>query len=289
MQIELTTRDGQGEVLLLPNTFAIDEYDTGKNIPGTTLPGRDGRFVYKHLQRIEPVQMRLSGSMFCEDRETADQVAGDLRSKLMGQRQLVQLKRYEGADRFIRVDFTQIAHNPHRGRFNAGLFTFTMGAQADDPFWYAVENTRIEKNVVFTSPVTIIEIDNDGGYFVEPILYINGKTSGSNHTKNFKLTNYTNGDVLEYKGTVKNQEHVVFLTEKQSAVFYGAGAEWDLDPYYVYEAQAYGGTSGMNVVKNVNHEYLLNGFRLEAGKNLIEVEEPNGLLSFSLVFRRRWL
>lgn len=224
MRLELILGDGLGKKILLPPEFALDDYDLGKDVPGVVLPGKDGRLVYEHLQRLEPVTLRASGSLFCGNAENADQTAGELRSLLMGQKEPIWLKRYEGADRFIRVRCTRINHNPHRGRYRAGLFTFNIGLQADDPFWYSSDYVSDTVDVQFaSSPLpTFVEIENEGGCVVNPVIRVEGQTSGGQSTKNFRFTNYSTGQVLSYSGEVKNNELITFDTAKKDAYFVGS-------------------------------------------------------------------
>lgn len=218
MQIELTL--GNGRTILLPKTIAIDGYTVKKDIPGTTLPGKDGQIAFKSLQRLEPVTLRASGTIKCKTKEEADRFAAILRSELINDG-VVKLKRYKEADRYINVQCTEIDTDPHRGHYKASLFTLTIVFRADDPFWYSTNYNRFTEDVSFTPPVTIRHVENKGGESVNPMIWIYGKTSGGKHTKNPKIINYSTGLRLEYEGEIKEGELLVFDTEKRKALFVG--------------------------------------------------------------------
>lgn len=363
MQIELILNDGLGESILLPPELALDGYTMKKEIPGTIIPGKSGRRTFKHLQRLEPTTLRASGTIECFNKQEADDLAALYRSKLVSE-DVMWLKRFEGANKYIKVQCTDIDHNPHRGHFGARVFTLTATFQADDPYWYSTEYNQVKQDVVFTPPITMLRVENKGGVKAHPMIWIYGKNAGGLHTKNPKLTNYTTGLTLEYTGEIKQNEFLVFDTEKRKALFVGnnvlqsgtarsgtsnsiqlatsastiddyykdqivkivsgTGAQqyrkiigyngstrvalvdvpWDTAPnatsayeiyhfswaegYYLYEAQSYGGTSGVSVINDVNAGYLVDGFYLAPGVNLIELEADNNLLNLEVLFKERW-
>lgn len=364
MQIELILNDGLGESVLLPEGLALDDFDAGQEVPGTVIPGRDGRRVYPHLQRLEPLAIRASGNVECSSRQEADEQAAVLRSKLL-HKGVMWLKRDRGANKFIRVRCTRINHNYHRGHFGGRLFRLSITFQADDPYWYSTDIVQIDENITFTPPLTWLPVKNEGGVNVNPVIWITGKSSGSNHTRNPKLTNYTTGQVIQYNGELKQGELLILNCERKTATLissnvidsgnvvsatantvglaesasslqdaykdriirivsgtgkgqyrkimgYNGGTkiavlyqDWETIPdatsvyeiyeagwaegYYLYEAQHSGEGHGVNVIKNMNVGYLIEGFSLAPGLNMIEVEDENELLHVQMMVRKRWV
>ncbi len=363
MQIELILNNGLGESILLPPELALDGYAVKKEIPGTVIPGRAGRRTFRRLQRLEPGVLRASGTIECYSKEEADDFAALLRGKLIND-DVMWLKRFEGANKFIQVQCTDIDHDYIRGHFGARAFTMDITFQADDPYWYSMDYHQVKRDVVFTPPVTMLDVNNEGSVNADPMIWLYGKTIGGLHTKNPKLTNYTTGLTLQYAGEIKQGELLLLDTQKRNALFVGnnvlqsgtarsgtsggiqlatsasavddyykdqivkvvsgAGAgqyrkiigyngatrvaivdtPWDVIPnatsvyeiyhfswaegYYLYEAQSYGGTSGVSVIDNVNAGYLVDGFHLAPGVNRIELEDDNNLLNIEILFKERW-
>jgi hypothetical protein len=363
MQIELTLNDGLGDSILLPKGLALDDLDAGQEIPGAIILGRDGRINFESMQRLEPVTLRASGLVECVDKDDADRQAAILRSKLLG-RQVMWLKRHELADRFIKVKCTRINHNYLRGHYLGRVFRLSITFQADDPYWYSTDYVQINEDVVFTPPVTMLQIENAGGACTHPVIWIPGKTSGGKHTRNPKIANYTTGQTLQYTGELKAGELLILNCEKKTArqiannvintgnvasatvntvglaesatsepdaykdmvikIILGTGAgqyrkimgyngvtkvavlyqDWEPVPdttsvyeiydagwaegYFLYEAQYSGEQHGANAINKINDGYLIDGFSLAPGINIIEVEDEHQLLSVKMLFRKRW-
>lgn len=365
MQIELILKDGLGESILLPSTLAIDGHAVRKEIPGVVVPGKKGRRVFRDLQRVESATLRASGTIECWSKEEADDYAAQLRSKLLSQREPMWLKRFEGANKFMRVYCTGVEHDFVRGHFGGRVFRLDVTFQADDPHWYSTNYKRVERNAPLTSPINIITVNNEGGAETHPFIWIYGKTSGGQHTRNPKITNHATGLRIQYAGTVKQNEVLLFDTEKRKALFVptnilhsgavqaatadsvqlaisaspvddyykghivkivsgpGAGqyrhivgytgtskvavidTPWVTNPtsssayevyhfswvegYYVHEAQSFGGTTGVDVTNLTNAGYVVDGFPLIPGVNLIEVECDTNLLHIEVLFKERWI
>lgn len=366
MQIEIIKNNGLGERVLLPPELALDDFELGVDIPGVEVPGRHGRRQYRHLRRVEPRTIRASGTIKGIDKNEADELADIYRGVLLGSSDM-WLKRYEGADKHIKVSCTRINHNYHRGRFSGSLFTMSIVFDADDPFWYTSAYVEVTESVTFTPPVTMLAVINKGTVYTNPMIWITGTSAGVN-TKNPKLTNYTTGIRVQYIGELAAGHQLILNTEDRLAIrmddnqetagtsqggganyivlasdgtstddaykdlviritsgvgsgqyrriigYNGAtkaafvGVDWDVVPdatsqyviykreslesFYLYEAMIGSFISGDNVINNMNTGYLLDGFPLAPGTNLIELEDDNsadtGKMEISILFRERW-
>ena len=216
MQIEIITNNGQGEAILLPPELALDDFDLDIDIPGEVIPGRDGMLTHGHLKRIEPRSIRASGIIKGLDKQEADELAELLRSRLV-RKGVLWLKRFEDSDRYIKVECAKINHNYNRGHFSGSLFTMNIQFIANDPFWYNTNFVYAKKSIVFTPPVTMIDIENAGSHYTEPTIWIHGKTSAGSHVLNPKLINYTTGKRIAYEGEVKEDQILILDTKNCTA------------------------------------------------------------------------
>lgn len=131
MQMALT--DAGGRTILLPPEIALDDERQQNVVPGTTIPGKPGRWAYPHLIRRDVKVLRASGTIEGLTRQEADRMAMTLRSQLMGGGPFL-LKRDVDDDRYVMVRCVDVAHNYHRGHFGGRLASFSIVFEADDPF-----------------------------------------------------------------------------------------------------------------------------------------------------------
>lgn len=359
--MQMTLTDAGGRTIYLPPEIALDDERQANVVPGTTIPGKPGRWEYPHLVRREPKVLRASGTIEALTREEADHMAMKLRSQLLG-RGLMQLKRDVDDERYVTVRCVDVSHNYHRGRFRGRLASFSIQFEADDPFWYASTLTTFNADIYgLDTPAHILEVFNEGEEAVAPLIRITGKGSG---TLNPRLTNMTTGRTLRYEGELQEGEILVLETAESTAVKLesniahsgtaqggssngivlssaasgddgayvglpisltggtGAGqtrsiigyngttktaivdSDWETTPdatttyeimrlsttqhFWLYEGQVAGFSSAANEINAMNDDYILHGFPLAPGANLIEVFGDTEYVTIEIIFRARW-
>lgn len=360
MQMALT--DAGGRTILLPPEIALDDERQQSVVPGTTIPGKPGRWAYPHLIRRDVKVLRASGTIEGLTRQEADRMAMTLRSQLMGGGPFL-LKRDVDDDRYVMVRCVDVAHNYHRGHFGGRLASFSIVFEADDPFWYATTLTEVRADIDgLNTPVHLMDVENEGGETVAPFIVITGGAAG---TVNPTLTNLTTGRTLRYEGELQDGETLLLDTAWSTALKLespivhtgtaqggsldaivldttasdedgayvglhieltdGTGAgqtraiigyngatqtavvdeEWDTQPdstteyeiyvvpeehYWLHHAQIGQPPIGTNAVSAMNDDYLLHGFLLTPGTNLIEVFGDGNpeQLKIEIIFRARW-
>lgn len=359
MQMALT--DAGGRTILLPPEIALDDERQQNVVPGTTIPGKPGRWAYPHLIRRDVKVLRASGTIEGLTRQEADRMAMTLRSQLMGGGPFL-LKRDVDDDRYVMVRCVDVAHNYHRGHFGGRLASFSIVFEADDPFWYATTLTEVRADIDgFDTPAHLIEVVNEGEETVAPLIRITGRPGG---TVNPRLMNTTTGRTLRYEGELHDGETLVLETGESIATKFeskiehsgtaqagssnaivlaatasdedgayvglpirltaGTGEgqrrtitgyngttkaaivddDWDTEPdntseyeilrlagtkhAFLYEGQVAEFSTAVSVIDAMNDDYILHGFPLAPGANLIEVFGDTDKMLIEIIFRARW-
>ena len=255
MRISVRLDGGTGSTVLLPSEIAIDEYEVSKTLSSTVLPGRDGVRENKNLHRVDTGVIRASGSFMCASKEAAEETALYYKSLLLDKKGLHV--RYNHWDTYLIANCVRVIAILNRGRYGGRLLTLDFLFEVTIPYWFAVESKTV------TDTGIEIEIENEGGIWTPAIVEI--KADGLNLV-NPKITNTTNDLEIEYNETVPNGDTIIFDSERRTAEL-----------------------EGSNVLKDVGTMFLIKGFVLAPGENVLTVEKTSGSHEVKVRFRERWL
>lgn len=215
MSVKIVTAEGL-EFVFNPS-FRVEGVPLERDIPTLTVEGRDGEIVHPDMLKVRARTITISGHIYGNTPAEAE-AALDAMNAVIAPGDEVRIYRDERDSRFIRARFQANAHSYVQGT-NRTVAVCRLTFVAHDPYWYADELTHIQVDpVVFTPPITLLDIMNAGTARVDPIIWVYGKTSGGLTVANPKLTNYTTGLALQYVGALAAGEVLVLDPARHTAI-----------------------------------------------------------------------
>lgn len=280
--------DSGGRVILtLPPTFRVESDGMTQTAPMQVVPRRHGAILNTADLRQEVRSVSVSGVFSADTPQEAEQTLREWAAALSGKR----LRLYPGDEspRFMEVVFTRWDPRwvEHSGRTIAqvrGEF------RAPDPVWQGTDTMYVFEPEQSGEKVTI---NNPGTVHAMPVITIYGATAGETHLVRPKLTNHTNGHVVELYLALKAGEAVRIYPiydrvgaenggmEMASAIFFRGMIEQHVPWGQELE-------NPVNVLPALNEEWFIDGFALEPGDNVIEfTDDVTSIHQATVVFEWR--
>ena len=206
-------------------SFRLEGLPKTREIPTIKVDGQDGAIVHPDMMREEPRPIMIIGELFSHKGSKSERQS-DIESQLdsimesIGGTNEVWISRSGDDTRYISGYYQNVDH-AYIERVERTLAVCTFTFYCHDPYWYSISHTDWEQDVVFTTPITKFEINNQGSAFVEPIIIITGKEDGGLTTENPRLINYTTGRDMKYTGNLEDGEMLIIDTKKMTAVKIG--------------------------------------------------------------------
>lgn len=282
MQVQLTLGDGSGNVCLLDPNFALDDSEVTKEVPVQVIPGRHGGVVDPKAIRIEPRVLSASATYEGTNKKDVDTIVEGLRGLLFST-DLMWLKPYSDADRFIRATCTRVSDNYHRGRFGGRLVTITAQFEAHDPFWYGLELDTKQLSLNIPAGQSIEQTISCGGsVLIDPTLWIKGPVTRP------VIRNLTTGTEIKFRGTLSSSQYLIVDCFRFLAIVANTLPSGSLKkgfPNPILDVQ------GTNALNQIEDSYLIDGFYCTPGDNVLEFSHggsSSATFSSAIIYRPRW-
>jgi len=242
------------EILLNP-TFSFDEIESSKSIKSQEIANLDGEEYQgsKYNARtfsIEGAMINTSNSQ--QLRDDVDELYRFL------QYEPIKVYRNKDIDKYIKGYINSASKNWHPLDKWVKL---EIEFLAVDPFFYSSGETRGE---TITTILDNFAVVNDGNVEIHPSISL---IFNSGATTDPVIENLTTGDVIILDGDFMSGDEIVIDCERMTIA-----------------------KNGNNALNIVNDTFLLDSFRLEAGRNDIEFRCENSadlVLNFS--YKNKWI
>lgn len=278
---------GGGVVLTLPPTFRVEADGMTQAAPMQTVPRRHGAILNTADLRQEARSVSVSGVFAADTPQEAEQTLREWAAALSGKR----LRLYPGDEspRFMEVVFTRWDPRwvEHSGRTIAqvrGEF------RAPDPVWQGTDAMYLFEPRGSGATATV---NNPGSVIAMPVITIYGTTVSGKHLARPKLTNRTNGHVVELDLTLEEGVAVRIYPiydrvgaerggmEMAAAILFLGMVEQHVPWGQEFE-------NPVNVLPALNESWFIDGFALEPGDNVIEfTDDATSVHQATVVFEWR--
>lgn len=262
--------------MLLPEGLAVQGYPVELDTPGIEIEGRHGEAVDRGLAKVKSGDIMISGTVFGVDKDGADKIRADI-LRFAYNFGPICIYRHAEADRYVVGDLINVDHAYRVGHFGGRMFSLGLRFIAFDPFQYSTSFTHLK----FLPPVTTMIVPNAGGVEIGPIIWLTGPAEDP------RLYNHTTGQSLQYNGILAEGEIIAV----DCTGYRAHSVLSDTSFHFLYPAQANGQLVGDSVLLKMGEDWLMKGFSLAPGDNIIEASSKNEFdeLSVQFAFRARWL
>ncbi|WP_018249715.1 phage distal tail protein [Orenia marismortui] len=247
--------NSKNEEMILNRYFSLNEIESTKSIKSQELVSKDGE-EYQG-SKYNARSFEIKGAMInTTDSELLRAEVDELYNFL--QHEPIKVYRNKDIDRYISGYINSNSKNWHPlDKWVKLEFEFL----AVDPFFYSSGETRGEaiNNILHN-----FQVVNDGNIAINPTLTINFNSAT---TTDPIIANLENGNIIILNGN------------------FGAGDEVIIDCERMIVTK-----NGSNALSIVNDEFLLDSFKLEAGRNDIEFRCENSVdMSLVLSYKNKWI
>jgi phage-related protein len=215
MAVKIAT--GEGLEFIFNPSFRVEGLPIERDIPTLTVDGRDGEIPHPDMARVQARNIAVFGHIYGNSHAETE-AALDAMNSVLAKGEEVRLYRDESDTKFIKARFQGNAHSYVQGT-NRLVAVCRLTFVAHDPYLYAESFSQYEQNpVVFTPPITLLQINNAGNALAHPVIGLHGRESDGNTTLNPKLTNYTTGKVVQFVGALAEGDILLLNSERHTAI-----------------------------------------------------------------------
>lgn len=223
-----------GEEMLLPVEMSLQGWPMEANLPGVEVEGKHGQVIDRSMVRLKPRNIRVAGMLGGLSKDDADRIR-EMIAGFVYRANPLRLYRHQLSERYMLVDTLSIDHSYITGKFGGRLFNMSIGFRAANPFLLGADQS-------VTITTASVNAENNGTALVNPEIAIAGAIT------NPVVTNTTTGQKVGLTMDIGAGTTVVVDCERLTARM-----------------------NGVNVLSAVNFDFLLKGFNLVPGANIITV------------------